>query len=113
MRFSSLILTSEGLSNGIQNNVSIDWKRSPGSLSWPSDVIAKNIHAQDEKIEILINMQIQSEERFNERFARNEERFERMHQTIEQLVAAQTRFEENLQALIQAVRRTNFGGSLA
>jgi|SRR6476620_7985818 len=73
----------------------------------------KNIHAQDEKIEILINMQIQSEERFNERFARNEERFERMHQTIEQLVAAQTRFEENLQALIQAVRRTNFGGSLA
>jgi hypothetical protein len=73
----------------------------------------KNIHAQDEKIEILINMQVQSEERFNERFARNEERFERMHQTIEQLVAAQTRFEENLQALIQAVRRTNFGGSLA
>jgi len=73
----------------------------------------KNIHAQDEKLEILINMQIQSEERFNERFARNEERFERMHQTIEQLVAAQTRFEENLQALIQAVRRTNFGGSLA
>jgi len=73
----------------------------------------KNIHAQDEKIEILINMQVQSEERFNERFARNEERFERMHQTIEQLVAAQTRFEENLQALIHAVRRTNFGGSLA
>ena len=80
----------------------------------------KNIHAQDEKIDILINMQIQSEERFNERFAkeeerfaRNEERFERMYQTIEQLVSTQTRTEENLQALIDAVRRTNFGGSLA
>lgn len=72
----------------------------------------KNIHAQDEKIDILINMQIQSEERFNERFARNEERFERVHQTIERLVAAQTRTEENLQALIDALRRTNFGGSL-
>jgi hypothetical protein len=73
----------------------------------------KNIHAQDEKIDILINMQIQSEERFNARFAKNEERFERTQQAIDRLVAAQARTDEKLQVLINTLRRTNLGGSLA
>ena len=79
-----------------------------------------------EKINILIDMQNQNEDRFNarferieelftlneERFARNEERFERMHQIIERLVVTQTRSEENLQSFIDALRRTDLGGSL-
>ncbi len=73
----------------------------------------KNLREQDEKINIPINMQIQSEERFNDRFARNEERFERTQQAIDRLVTAQTRTDEKLQALIDTLRRTNLGGSFA
>jgi len=80
----------------------------------------KNLEEQDEKINILIKMQIENEERFNERFARNEERFarnedrfERMQLAIDRLVAAQARTEEKLQALIDTLRRTNLGGLFA
>jgi len=80
----------------------------------------KSLQEQDEKINILIKMQIESEERFNarfarneERFARNEDRFERMQLAIDRLVAAQARTEEKLQALIDTLRRTNLGGLFA
>ena len=80
----------------------------------------KNIREQDEKIDILIKMQLQSEDRFNARFARieagfakNEERLDRMQQAIDRLVATQTRTEDKLQALIDALRRTNLGGLFA
>jgi hypothetical protein len=80
----------------------------------------KNIREQDEKIDILIKMQLQSEDRFNARFvrieagfAKNEERFDRMQQAIDRLVAAQARTEDKLQALIDTLRRTNLGGLFA
>jgi DNA anti-recombination protein RmuC len=80
----------------------------------------KSLQEQDEKINILIKMQIESEERFNarfakneERFERNEERFERTQQAIDRLVGAQARTDEKLQVLIDTLRRTNLGGSFA
>jgi hypothetical protein len=87
----------------------------------------KNLQELDEKINILIDMQTQSEERFNERFAkneerfarneeryaRNEERFTRIEKAIDRLVAAQARTVEKLQALIDTFRRKDLGESLA
>ena len=51
--------------------------------------------------------------RNEERFARNEERFTRTEHAIERLVAAQERTDAKLQALIDAIRGKDFGGSLA
>jgi len=94
----------------------------------------ESVRGQDEKINILINMQIKSEELFSqrfakneerfakneerfsrneERFARNEDRFARTEQAIERLVAAQTRTDEKLQALIDTLRGKDLGGSFA
>jgi hypothetical protein len=80
----------------------------------------KNLREQQEKIGILINMQIKSEERFNERFdkneerfARNEERFTRTEQVIDRLITAQARTHEKLQELIETLRRNDRGGLFA
>ena len=87
----------------------------------------KNIEELGDKINILIEMQTQSEERFNERFtrneerfarneerfARNEERFELMQVAIDRLVGAQARTEEKLQTLLDTFRRKDLGESLA
>ena len=86
-----------------------------------------NSREQHEKINILIDMQNQNEDRFNERFlrneerfgrneerfARNEERFERTEQAIDRLIASQSSMNDKLQALIDRLRSTDFGGSLA
>lgn len=75
----------------------------------------------DERINILINAHIkledlfarneerfaQNEERFakhEKRFAKNEERFKRTEQAIDRLVAAQARTDQQLRALIDALR---------
>jgi predicted nuclease with TOPRIM domain len=83
----------------------------------------ESLREQDEKIDILINMQIENENRFakneerfarnEERFARNEERFARTEQALEHLIALQSRTDEKVQALIDTLRRTDFGGSFA
>jgi predicted nuclease with TOPRIM domain len=73
----------------------------------------ENMLEQHEKINMLIDAHNRHEDLFNERFARNEERFERTQQSIDRLVAAQVRTDENLQALIDTLRRTNLGGSFA
>ncbi len=83
----------------------------------------ESLREQNEKINILINMQIENEarsakneERFarnEERFARNEERFSRTERALERLIALQSRTDEQVQALIDTLRRTDLGGSFA
>jgi hypothetical protein len=90
----------------------------------------ESLREQHEKINILINMQIENEDRFakneerfarneerfarnEERFARNEERFARTEQALERLIALQSRTDEKVQALIDTLRRTDLGGSFA
>ena len=77
------------------------------------DAQQESLREQREKINLLIAAQIKNEARFNERFARNEERFTRTEQAIERLVAAQTRTDAKLQALIDAIRGKDLGESLA
>lgn len=81
---------------------------------------AGNLRDQHEKIDMLLDAQIKNESLFNERFARNEERFARneerftrIEHAIERLVTAQERTDSKLQALIDAIRGKDLGGSFA
>lgn len=81
----------------------------------------------NEKTNILLDAQIRTDERYEKRFAqneerfarnetrfaRNEERFTRTDHAIERLVAAQECTDAKLQALIDAIRGKDPGGSLA
>jgi len=77
-----------------------------------------NIREQYEKINILIDMQNRSEDRFRETFVRIEDRFVRLEdrfvriedgfarteQSIDRLMATQRRTDEKIQALIDELR---------
>ena len=63
---------------------------------------------QDEKINILINLQIKNEELFaknEERFAKNEERFAKNDGIVAALAASQTRADERLDSFMKTVER--------
>ena len=69
----------------------------------------RNRKQLDEKIDILINFQIENEQRFaknEERFAKNEERFAKVAETVNQIVQAQKRSDERIDALAEAQTRT-------
>jgi hypothetical protein len=73
----------------------------------------RNRHELEDKINIIVNYQIQNEERFaqnEERFARNEERFEKLVETVTQIAEAQIRTETRLGYLIELVERQHNDG---
>jgi hypothetical protein len=63
---------------------------------------------QDEKINILINLQIKNEELFaknEERFAKNEERFAKNDGIVAALAASQASADERLKSFMATVER--------
>ena len=63
---------------------------------------------QDEKINILINLQIKNEELFaknEERFAKNEERFAKNEGVVASLAASQASADERLKSFMETVER--------
>src|SRR5437762_10502392 len=88
----------------------------------------RNRQYLDEKINIIVNYQIQNEERFakneerfakneerfaknEERFAKNEERFGKLTETVNQLAEAQTGTDRRLNSLIELIERDRNGKS--
>jgi ribosomal protein S16 len=74
----------------------------------------RNRQYLDEKINIIVNYQIQNEERFaknEERFAKNEERFAKLTDTVNQLAEAQTGTDRRLNSLIELIERDRNGKS--
>ncbi|HBB95897.1 MAG TPA: hypothetical protein DC054_10950 [Blastocatellia bacterium] len=74
----------------------------------------RNRQYLDEKINIIVNYQIQNEERFaknEERFAKNEERFAKLTETVNQLAEAQTGTDRRLNSLIELIERDRNGKS--
>src|SRR2546423_9143975 len=81
----------------------------------------RNRQYLDEKINIIVNYQIQNEERFakneerfaknEERFAKNEERFAKLTETVNQLAEAQTGTDRRLNSIIELIERDRNGKS--
>ena len=74
----------------------------------------RNRQYLDEKINIIVNYQIQNEERFaknEERFAENEDRFAKLTDTVNQLAEAQTGTDRRLNSLIELIERDRNGKS--
>ena len=74
----------------------------------------RNRQYLDEKINIIVNYQIQNEERFaknEERFAENEDRFARLTETVNQLAEAQTGTDRRLNSIIELIERDRNGKS--
>jgi len=63
----------------------------------------RQVREQGEKIDMIINMQIQTESRFaknEERFAKNEERFAKNEESLGRLIESQAETARLLRALI-------------
>ena len=74
----------------------------------------RNRQYLDEKINIIVNYQIQNEERFaknEDRFAENEDRFARLTETVNQLAEAQTGTDRRLNSIIELIERDRNGKS--
>ena len=74
----------------------------------------RNRRDLDDKINIIVNYQIQNEERFaknEERFAENEERFAKLTETVNQLAEAQSGTDRRLNSLIELIERDRNGKS--
>jgi hypothetical protein len=81
----------------------------------------RNRQYLDEKINIIVNYQIQNEERFakneerfaknEDRFAENEDRFARLTETVNQLAEAQTGTDRRLNSIIELIERERNGKS--
>src|SRR2546423_14809927 len=74
----------------------------------------RNRRDLDDKINIIVNYQIQNEERFaknEERFAENEERFAKLTETVNQLAEAQSGTDRRLNSLIELIARDRNGKS--
>jgi len=74
----------------------------------------RNRQYLDEKINIIVNYQIQNEERFaknEERFAENEDRFGKLTETVSQLAEAQAGTDRRLNSLIELIERDRNGKS--
>ena len=67
----------------------------------------RNRRDLDDKINIIVNYQIQNEERF----AKNEERFAKLTETVSQLAEGQTRTDRRLISLIELIERDRNGKS--
>ncbi|PYS72180.1 MAG: hypothetical protein DMF73_08950 [Acidobacteria bacterium] len=67
----------------------------------------RNRRDLDDKINIIVNYQIQNEERF----AKNEERFAKLTETVNQLAEAQTGTDRRLDSLIELIERDRNGKS--
>ena len=67
----------------------------------------RNRQYLDEKINIIVNYQIQNEERF----AENEDRFARLTETVNQLAEAQTGTDRRLNSIIELIERDRNGKS--
>ena len=74
----------------------------------------RNRQYLDEKINIIVNYQIQNEERFaknEERFAENEDRFAKLTETVNQMAEAQTGTDRRLNSIIELIERDRNGKS--
>jgi len=88
----------------------------------------RNMRELDEKIGILVNLQIQNEERFKdqdaqitmlvdlqrsneERFQANEERFQANEERFAKLVESQSNTDRRMEALIEIIRKGRNGNS--
>ena len=76
----------------------------------------RNLREMDEKINILIDAQIQNEERFaksDERFAKSDERFakfeERMVKSDERFAKSEAQTDQTLRVLMEIVRELRNG----
>ena len=81
----------------------------------------RNRQYLDEKINIIVNHQIQNEERFakneerfaknEERFAENEDQFAKLTETVNQLAEAQIGTDGRLNSIIELIERDRNGKS--
>ena len=67
----------------------------------------RNRQYLDEKINVIVNYQIQNEERF----AENEDRFGKLTETVNQLAEAQAGTDRRLNSLIELIERDRNGKS--